>query len=59
MPLNYLLKNKLLLQSSYSVSESDINKWFFWKFQGYIDMINKDNKGKGNLDISTNSTLNL
>ena len=41
MPLKPLLKNKLLLQKHYHVSEFSIDEWPFWLLEENIKIINE------------------
>jgi hypothetical protein len=41
MPLRPLLKNKLLLQKNYNVSELSMDYWPFWVFEENISIINE------------------
>jgi hypothetical protein len=40
MPLNHILKNKLLLQKNFHVQEESMNDWPFWMFEENIKIVN-------------------
>ena len=52
MPLNYFLKNKILLNKFGRIA--DFDNWQMWKFQTEIDLINLMllEKGKDKLDLN-------
>lgn len=41
MPLNSLLKNKLLLQKNYHLQELSIDEWPFWMLEENIKIVNE------------------
>ncbi len=54
MPLNYLLRNRLLLNGHpYNINDDAIGKWEFWRFQNTIDEINKMKEERDNRDSIT------
>lgn len=61
MPLNYLLRNRLLLNGHpYNINDTAIGNWEFWRFQMTINDINamkEENNGNDNINSST--TMNL
>ena len=47
MPLEHILNNKLnLYKYPFNLTDETIDKWEFWKWQMYIEKINKSNKDK-------------
>jgi len=44
MPLKPLLKNKLLLQKHFHVSEISIDEWPYWLLEENIKIVNEINK---------------
>lgn len=48
MPLDYILDNRLRICRHYNITDSDISKWEFWRFQTTIDKIVKSQQDKEN-----------
>ncbi len=41
MPLNFILKNKLLLQKNFNTQEDAMDKWPYWMFEENIKIVNE------------------
>jgi len=41
MPLQHILKNKLLLQKHFHVQEISMDEWPFWMFEENIKLVNE------------------
>lgn len=41
MPLNHILRNKLLLSKNYHCQEESMDKWPFWMFEENIKIVNE------------------
>lgn len=64
VPLRNLLKNKLLLQKHYHVSEFSIDEWPFWMLEENISIVNEltdeeEKKRKEEEEKQQNSTPNF
>ena len=53
MDLNFLLRNRIILTKR-GYSDSDMDKWEYWRFQYIIDIIIKMQEEKENTTSITN-----